>query len=158
MRHGETGLGSEPHLVAGFEVLPFRHDAVRAVDAAADQVLHEVVAVEPATALPELDDPRPYLARRGPDGDGAGCGEVRVCDEVIAGKRLAGFPAGCAPPQLPGPAQQDVESRRTGKGRYARMHAPHPALPCGSRLSACASAAPAVSPDHPRPGAGRRRG
>jgi hypothetical protein len=119
MGHREAGLRSELHLVAGFEVPPFRHDAACAVDVAADQVLQEVVAVEPAPALPELDDPRPYLCCWGADGDGSGCREVGVRDEVIAGKRLAVFPVGCAPPQLPGPAKEDVDGHRTGSGRYA---------------------------------------
>jgi hypothetical protein len=43
-------------------------------------------------------------------------------------------------------AKEDADSHLTGKGRYARMHAPHPALPCGTRLIACTSAPLVVVP------------
>jgi hypothetical protein len=47
----------ELDLVTDRDVLPLGDDALRAVDVAADQVLEEVLAVEPAPPLPQLGDP-----------------------------------------------------------------------------------------------------
>jgi hypothetical protein len=70
--HRESGLRSEPDLVTDHDVPPLGHDAIRAADITAGQVLEEVIAVEPAPSLPELGDPRPHSAGRSADSDGAG--------------------------------------------------------------------------------------
>jgi hypothetical protein len=49
-------------LAPDFDVLPLRHDPIRALDVAAHKIFEEVVAVEPAPPLSELGDPRPDLA------------------------------------------------------------------------------------------------
>jgi hypothetical protein len=74
----------ELDLVADLDVLPLGDDLVGAVDVAADQVLQRVVAVEAAPPLPELGDPGPDVVCRSMKGDGAGCREIAVGDEVVA--------------------------------------------------------------------------
>lgn len=53
-RDAQADLGGQIDLVARGDPLPLRHDAIGAVDLAPDEVLHAVVTVEPAAALPEL--------------------------------------------------------------------------------------------------------
>src|SRR5450755_664678 len=132
--HGEGDLRREPDLVADLDVLPLGHDAIRAADIAADQVLQEVVTVEPAPPLPDLHDPRPYLAGRGPDGDGAGGSEISFGDEVVAGQRLAGFLAGGTPSKLAEPAEEHIGSHRAARDGQARIPTPHSVLPRRSRV------------------------
>jgi hypothetical protein len=97
MGNDETDLRGEPDLVTDLDVLPLGHDAIRAVDVAADQVLEEVVAIEPTPPLPQLGDPRPYLIGRRMNGDGAGCGEVGDRDQLIASERLVELLVGRPP-------------------------------------------------------------
>jgi hypothetical protein len=87
------------------------YDPVGAVDVAADQVLQRVVAVEAAPALPDLGDPGPDLVCHGMRGDGAGCDEIEVGDEVVAGEGGAAFLVGRPPAQLPRPAHEKVAPR-----------------------------------------------
>jgi len=104
---------------------------IGAVDVAADQVLQEVVAVEPAPALPQLGDSRPHLVGQGADRDDAGRSEIGAGDEIIAGKGLAGLLAGRAPPKMPGPDHEDVGGRRTSDDDYARNDSvAHSGRPC----------------------------
>jgi hypothetical protein len=99
MGNNETDLRGEPDLVADLDVLPFGHDAIRAVDVAAGQVLEKVVAVEPTPPLPQLGDPRPDLVARRTNGDRAGCGEVGERDQLIAWERLVELLVGRSPPE-----------------------------------------------------------
>jgi hypothetical protein len=141
--HDKTDLGSELDLIADHGVLPFGHDSVSAVDMAADQVFEEVVAVEPAAPLPQLGDPRPYLTGRSAHGDGAGCYEVWIGDQVIAGQGLAGLLTGRAPPQLPTSGQEDAGGRRASKSGYTHdMPASHSVPPARGRYSPLASYTP----------------
>ena len=113
--YGEGHLRREPDLVADLDILPSGHDLVRAVNVTADQVLQKVVAVETAAPLPQLSDPGPYLASRRADGDGAGRGEVRGADQIIAGQHLAALPGCRAPPELPAPGHQNPGGRNGGQ-------------------------------------------
>jgi hypothetical protein len=89
----------EIDLVPDPGALPVRHDSIRAVDVAAHEVLKKIVAVETATALPQLGNPRPDLLGRGANSDRAGCDEIRAWDEVISREGLVRFLVGRAPPQ-----------------------------------------------------------
>jgi len=106
---------------------------------AADQILEEVVAVEPAPSLPQLRDPRPYLVGRGANGDGAGCGEAGVRDQAIAGEGLIGLLAGRAPPEMPGPRKENVRGRCASNGDDAGVSAFHAVAPFRSSSSADAT-------------------
>ena len=78
LRDGQSDVWSEIDLVTYRDGLPLPNDPVRAVDVASDQVLDEVIAVEPAPSLSELGDPRPDVASRRPDRDCSGRTQVRV--------------------------------------------------------------------------------
>src|SRR5215207_2032388 len=111
--------------------LPLGHDPVGAVDVAADQVLQRVVAVEAAPPLPELHDPGPDLVGCGRHGDGPGCQEIGIGDEVIAGEDGVAFLVGRPPSQLPPPDQQNVGRYRGADDGSARgsCSTPHPIPP-----------------------------
>src|SRR6266545_1238398 len=121
LHHGDAqpNLRVELDLVPDLEVLPLGHDPVGAVDVAADQVLQRVVAVEAAPPLPELGDPGPDPLGRGMHGDGAGCREVGVGDEVVTVQGGVAFLVGRPPSQLPPPDHQEV-GRRTADDGSAR--------------------------------------
>ena len=72
--------------VAGVDALPFGMDPVRAVDVAAEEVLEPVVAVEPATPLTELGDPRPDVRGVRADGDGPRRHHVSLRKQGVAGQ------------------------------------------------------------------------
>ena len=57
--------------VTGSEFLVFRDDPIGAVDVTANEVLKAIEAVEPASTLTELGEPRPHLIGRRVDRDGA---------------------------------------------------------------------------------------
>ena len=86
------------------------------MDVTADQVLEEVIAVEPAPSLPQLGDPRPNLVGLGADGDGARGDEVGGRDQLIAGKRPVRLLAGGAPRELPASPEQNVSGCRASDG------------------------------------------
>lgn len=112
--------------MADLDLLPLGHDPVRTVDVAADKFLEEVVAAEPGSSLTQLGDPRPHRVGRSADRYSAGCGEVGVRDEVIAGQRLVRLLLGCAPAELPGPRQEDERDRRPSNDDCAyRVATPH---------------------------------
>jgi hypothetical protein len=54
-----------------------------------------------------------------------GRGEIGVRDDVIAGKRPAGFLASRAPPQTQRPHKEGVDSHRTADGSCACIYAPY---------------------------------
>ena len=72
--------------VAHGDVLPLRHDLVRRVDVAPDEVLQLVVRVEAAATLAELCDPGPHRGGRGGDGHRARRDEVGLRDEGVTGE------------------------------------------------------------------------
>ena len=102
----------QPDLVSGRDVLPLGDDPVGAVDIAAGQVFQEVIAVEPASGLPQLGDPRPDPVRRGAHGERARGGQIGPRDELIAGERLGELLGGGAPSQLPAPAEEQPGGSR----------------------------------------------
>ena len=68
-------------------------DPVRAVDVAAEEVLEPVVAVEPATPLTELGDPRPDVRGVRADGDGPRRHHVSLRKQGVAGEIRYGLAA-----------------------------------------------------------------
>jgi hypothetical protein len=118
--HDEADLRSQSDLVADPDVRPLGHDAICTVDVTADQVFEKVVAVESAASLPQLGDPRPYVIGRGANGDGAGCGEIGIFDEVIAGEGLGELVLCRAPAEMSGPSNEDVGGGRASNCSYAR--------------------------------------
>src|SRR5690606_33607577 len=102
VRDGHRDPRLEADGVVGVDVLPVRLDVVRAVDTAAGQIRDRVVAVEPATALAELRDPRPHVLRPRLAADGAGGGHVGVRQQVVAGEFATDLVRGGSPGPHPG--------------------------------------------------------
>jgi hypothetical protein len=85
--HSEAGIaiGAEADEVADLEVPQFLDDALGAADVAADGVLDCVVAVQPASSVPDLCQPRPDLGGWRVDRDRSGGGQLRLQYELVTG-------------------------------------------------------------------------
>lgn len=88
--------------VARSRVLPLGDHPVGAVDAQSEEVLKEVIAVEPATIGADLGQPRPDLAGWCVDRDGAGVLSRRLGDQGVARQREGDLGIGRPPAVLPG--------------------------------------------------------
>src|SRR5680860_1917841 len=69
----EGAVTSDVDPVAEYDLLKAGHDGVGAMDVRTHQLLQPVVAVEAASALADLGDPRPDVRRRRSDGQADGC-------------------------------------------------------------------------------------
>src|SRR5512133_2282766 len=116
--HGErpwflAWYGDAGQLLALFEVLPLRHDAVRA---RVSVVVQPVAAVPAAAVAPHLSQPWPDALRGYREGRGHRGPVVGIGDELITGIVTGNLIPGRTPGQNPGPKPQRVH-RRSGRGR-----------------------------------------
>src|SRR6185503_20414857 len=95
------GLGMKPHLVSDLEFLPLRDNFVSILHVAADQILEPGVAVEPATCLTHLDEPRPNINCWSINSDCVSRPQFGTWCQFIAYQVLIHLFIGCAPTQMP---------------------------------------------------------
>jgi len=111
-------LGRQPDHVTLREVLVFRNDSIHVVNVGTDGPLEQIVAVEAAAPLTDLDEPRPDRLGGRIDLDRVGDLIRRVREEVVAREGTSRFAFSRAPVTVPG-AYRDVVRAR-GEERRGR--------------------------------------
>ena len=88
------------------------------------EVVDPVVAVPAGPVVPDLNEPRPHLLRRGRDGDGPG-GAGRTRENLVARHRPPHFLVGGSPPRVPRTYEDPVDDQHDGSEAEAGCQ-PHP--------------------------------